>query len=149
MKRLLLLLGIGLIGLSSCMEQGRITKAKVPGEVKKTFDQSYPDIDIVEWSKKGDDYEAEFKQYGREFEVMYNEMGDRIAVEEEILVTELPSKAHEYIDANYPDFIIDEVDKIKTNQGQYFEVDLVKGDEEAELIFSNQGMIRKTKDEDN
>lgn len=149
MKKLLLVLGVGIIGLSACMQQGRITAAKVPGEVMKNFNQSYPEIEIVEWSREGDDYEAEFKRRGKEFEILYSKTGERLAVEEEVLVSDLPQKAHEYIGSNYPDFIIDEVDKVKTNKGEYFEVDLLKGNEEAELLFSIEGIVLKTKDEDN
>ena len=68
--------------------------SKVPDAVKIAFAKAYPETDDIDWSKEGNNYEAEFDVAGgKEMSVVYDANGGLLETEMPIAFSELPKAA--------------------------------------------------------
>ncbi len=124
---------------------GQIAKSKnIPLPVENNFQQLYPSADKVKWEKEGENYEVNFKVNKKKISITFDSLGKLIEKEEDIEISQLPAKASEYINKNYPKSKIKEIEKKTDAQGMItYEVE-VRG---KELVFdANGNLIKETKD---
>jgi hypothetical protein len=124
---------------------GQIAKSKnIPWLVENTFQQLYPSADKVKWEKEGENYEVNFKVNKKKVSITLDSLGKLIEKEEDIEISQLPAKAGDYINKNYPKSKIKEVEKKTDAQGMItYEVEVRR----KELIFdANGNLIKETKD---
>ncbi len=74
MKNLVVVLAAALfISLTACAQ----TPKDLPVKVKTSFDQKFPGVQKVKWSKENaTEWEAEFKMAGKEYSANYTAEGD-------------------------------------------------------------------------
>ncbi len=108
------------------------------------FKSQYPDVTDVTWEQEGEFTEAEFEQNGIEISILYDADGNVIETETEIDVNQLPEIITTYISENYSGSEIEEVEKIESAKGNFFEVEIEnENDQEVELLFDAVGNFVK------
>jgi uncharacterized membrane protein YkoI len=142
MKKLIVLTAI--LGSFTLGYSQKIKETDVPGPVKENFKKNYPQASGVKWEKENENYEGSFKESGKEISAVFDASGKFLQKEIEIAVSDLPSKVSEYVNKTYPGFNLDEASKITDASGKvFYEVEIEKGKEEAELIFDESGNFLK------
>ena len=116
--------------------------SQVPKKVRDSFASEFKSTN-ANWSKEDDGYEASFKKDGKELSLVFDVDGQLIERETEIVKTELPSVVSDFISKNYPGFKYEEIAKIESKKGNFFEIEIAKKDSQYELIFDSQGLIEK------
>ncbi|SDY41626.1 Putative beta-lactamase-inhibitor-like, PepSY-like [Nitrosomonas sp. Nm33] len=129
-----------------------LSKHQVPKAVLEAFEKAYPNTKKVEFEKgvfEGKDaYEVEYKEDGREHEILYSPEGVVLQKEETIDVKTLPEPVVQAISKAHPKATIKEAEKIMKPDGTItgYEVELkTEGKElELELELDLNGNILKT-----
>src|SRR5690554_1587952 len=105
------ILALGIFGCSF-MEKD-IPASKVPAAVKASFDKEYANPVDVEWEKKKGNYEADFEVENIDYSAVFNEEGQLLMAKIDIEKEALPATITQKISEEYPDYIIDDADKIE------------------------------------
>jgi hypothetical protein len=124
----------------------KIPAHEVPAIVKDAFNKTYAWKD-VQWSKEERNFEAEFKQGGRNISVVLNTSGDVIEVETEIRKKELPVSILHVLKRDYSTYEFEEFAKIESGGSLTYEVEVEKNEQSFDLIFNADGTLieKKTK----
>lgn len=134
MKKLILLAVITVF-MIQVQAQKLITK-DVPAATTTAFAKANPTIQNVEWSKAGNDYEAQFTANSLATTATYDASGALLKTIEIISVTELPATATEYVKKNYKVEEVEKVSKITNANNVVSYLVKVKG---IELTFDLMG----------
>jgi len=142
-------LALVFIMLSCSQERTAKEKGDIPEPVLKSFQADNPDAKDAKWEKDGELYVVEYDKDSFEKEVVYDVNGKVVEWEIEIPVESLPQAIIDYIDVNYPDFIIIDAEKIETKEGLFYGTDIESGEDlEMELVFDEQGQFIKEEGDD-
>jgi hypothetical protein len=131
----------GVIGLSGYGQ--KIKQSQVPAAAKTTFEKKYPGVQ-GSWDKEDGNYEANFKQGGKDMSVLIDKDGPILETETDIAVTDLPKAAQDYVKQHYAGAKITEAAKIiKANGDINYEAEVNHKD----VVFDVNGkFIKETKD---
>ena len=127
-----------------------VNKHQVPKTVLETFDKAYPNAKEVEFGKEMIEgkavYEVEYKENGREYEILYDSDGAILQKEETIDVKTLPEGVVQAIFQAYPKATIEEAKKVMKHDGTVtgYEVEIKTEGKEFELELDTYGKILKT-----
>jgi hypothetical protein len=138
MKKLILLVVITVF-MMQVQAQKLITK-DVPAAITTAFAKANPTIQDVEWSKAGNDYEAQFTAKNLPTTATYNASGALLKTVEIIPVTDLPDSATEYVKKNYKLEEVEKVSKVTNANNVASFLVKVKG---IELTFDLMGTFIK------
>ncbi|GAB4251002.1 MAG: hypothetical protein Kow0079_04650 [Vicingaceae bacterium] len=157
MKNLNLLVIAGVIGIfTSCSKEKQsvdnqnasINNNGIPENVLKTFNQNYPEAKNVEWEMEGNNYEAVYTENNLEKSIVYNKEGVIILTETQINITDLSENIKNYINENYPASEIEKAEKEDSNEGVFYEVEIINDNDEVELVFDSNGNFLKVEKDD-
>lgn len=142
MKKLfLILLCLGVCNLATAQD---LHKRDVPSVILNQFNKEFPKAYDVEWEKKGDLYKVEFETgWKKDHDVWYNSEGKIVKHKEELSSKDLPKPIKDYIQQEYKDYKIDEVDKITEKNEVLYKVEVEKYDREIKLFFNEDGTLSK------
>jgi uncharacterized membrane protein YkoI len=132
--------------VATTVQAQKMDSKDVPATVKSGFQKSYM-VKDAKWDKEGDNYEASFKQKGKEMSVVIDAKGNIIETEVEIAKSELPAAVLEVLKKDYAEFDIEEAAKITANGVITYEAEVEKGKQTFELIFDQQGKLLKKEEE--
>lgn len=136
MKRLLFVM-LTITGLQVSAQ--KMDLAKVPATVKATFTKTYPNA-TAKWEMEDKNYEAAFKQDGKDITVVIDAKGQLLETETGIKMNELPKAATDYFAKHYKGKKITETAMIKKANGDInYEAEVNKVD----VIFDNKGNFLK------
>lgn len=136
MKRLLFVM-LTITGLQVSAQ--KMDVAKVPATVKATFTKTYPNA-TAKWEMEDKNYEAAFKQDGKDITVVIDAKGQLLETETGIKMNELPKAATDYLAKRYKGKKITETAMIKKANGDInYEAEVNKVD----VIFDNKGNFLK------
>lgn len=127
-----------------------VSRHQVPKAVLEAFENAYPDAKEVEFEKGMIEdkavYEVEYKENGREYEILYDSDGAILQKEETIDVKTLPEKVVQAISQAHPKAIIEEAKKVMKHDGTVtgYEVEIKIEGKELELELDTDGKILKT-----
>lgn len=118
-------------------------ETKVPKAVTDSFTKLYPKVTDVKWDKEGKtEFEAGFKENGKDVSVVFDEKGNLIETETAIQINELPKSAASFVEKNYTGFKISEAAKIISAKGEVtFEAEITKDKVKKDLLFDSKGNI--------
>jgi hypothetical protein len=141
MKKLFLML-LALSGSVAAFSQ-KIDAVKVPQAVKDGLKKSHPAATPAwEWEDKN--YEANFKENGKEISCVLNKQGTILETETVITTAALPQPARTYLETHYKGKKVKEVAMIvKANGETSYEVVLPSG----ELLFDASGNFKTVEKE--
>jgi len=129
------------------------TSAQNPPEaVLKAFTAKFANAKEVEWEKEEDsEWEAEFEMDEEEYSANFSNSGEWLETEMEIETEDLPKEILEVLASEFPGYEIEEAETEKTPSGDFYELEIEKGEEEMEVKMDKSGKIleKETKDEDN
>ena len=142
MKKLILFLAIVVCCIQA--QAQKMMAKNVPAAVTAAFSKSYPSIKDVDWSKDGNNYEAEYDENKIDMSVTYSASGKLIETEMEIDASMLPAPVMDYVKKNYKEDEVKEASKITAANGTVTYEAEVKG---MDLIFDSKGkFIKSVKD---
>lgn len=136
--------------LAGCSKQESETASSpaVPDAVVRSFQTTNPAVKDAIWQKEGDGFEAEWKVDGMERGITYNEKGEVLIMEEQVLETDMPGAIAPYLAENHAGLRIVKVGK-EINAGvTTYEVELDNAGQELELVFDAQGNFQGVEADD-
>ena len=137
MKKLFLSIAIVFsLGISA---QKQSKKMLVPTNVKAAFEKDYPKVK-AKWGMENADFEAEFSLNGKDASAVYDKNGHKKAFEIDIKMSEIPTKALDYLKQNYPNNKISESAKITDDKNIVtFEAEIQKNKKSFDVLFDANG----------
>ncbi|SDX02235.1 PepSY domain-containing protein [Nitrosomonas communis] len=127
-----------------------VSKDQVPKAVLEAFEKAYPNAKKVEFEKEmfegKEAYEVEYKENGKEYEILYSSEGEVLQKEETIDVKELPESIVQAISKVHPKATIKEAEKLMKPDGTVtgYEVEIKEDGKKLELELDANGNILKT-----
>jgi len=137
MKKLGLFAFVGL--LVAQVSAQKINVSEVPELVRAAFNKSYPNAKPV-WEKESGNFEASFKEEGKEVSVIIDHKGMILETETGMAVTELPATALEYLKSHYKGMKVKEAAKIVKAGG---EIMYEAGMNGKDILFDADGKFLK------
>ena len=138
MKKLILLLTI--VAFTTQLQAQKMMSKNVPADIKASFHNEYPSVMDVDWSKEGNNYEAEYDTKQGDMSVTYGPDAKMIEMEMEIAKSSLPQNIMDYIKRNYNEDEVKEASKITDAKGVVTYEAEVKG---MDLLFDLKGNFIK------
>lgn len=116
--------------------------------VKTTFAKKFPKAEKVTWEQENEsEWEAEFKLNGKKHGATFNANGQWLETEQAIKKSALPEAIKATLNTQFKGYKIDDVEKVITQDGTFYEMELEKGEEEWEVMFDENGAIVKKESE--
>ena len=142
MKKVLILMTLLVTGFAQAQ---KLKESEVPKAVKDSFAKRFPNLKGVEWSKESEtEFEAEFKNAGKEQSANFDQAGKWLVTETEIKKADLPQPVQASIAKEFAGFKVEEAEKVETaNDGIQYEVALEKGESNYEVLLSEDGKMLK------
>ena len=141
MKKTMKLLAILFLGTGTIFAQ-EIPESQVPSVIVNNFKKEFPKASDVEWERQGDQYNVEFEiGWFTDYEAWFTETGKIIRFTEDISERDLPEAIKNAIKTQYKGYRIDDVEKITENGVETYKVEIEKGDDERNLVFSTNGEL--------
>lgn len=128
-------------GLLTACSNREISSSKVPSVVLNAVSEQYPSQEKVEWKKLGNVYEAEIDLNDSvDVTVQVAENGQVVLQKQDITIAELPAPVQATIKAQYPDYTIDDVEKLTKGSVVYYQLELeATGKKDKNIVFSADG----------
>ncbi len=140
MKSTILVVTASLFFLYSCSQD--IPNSKVPSVVLNAVQAKFGNANKIEWERKDNLYEAEFKMDSVEYAVYIDPTGKLVLHKMDIKENELPATVSSIIRTEYIGYKIDDAKKIEKDGIAYYEVELEgKGKKDLKLNFSADGKL--------
>ena len=118
----------------------KIDASKVPTIVKATFNKVFGQITNAKWMMEAKNYEAAFKQNGKNVSIVIDAKGMLLETETAIKISELPKAAANYLSTHFNGKKIAETAVIKKANGEInYEAEVNKID----MIFDSNGKFLK------
>ncbi|MES2780716.1 MAG: PepSY-like domain-containing protein [Bacteroidota bacterium] len=134
MKKLLLMMAAAMI--TSLAFAQKMNEKDVPAEVKVAFTEQFTGATATKWEKEKGQYEVEFVWNKKEQWALFDERGNLVETEVEVLLTDLPQGVLAYMKTHYVSEKIKEATRITNGKGVVtYEVE-IKG---KDLIFDSNG----------
>ena len=127
-----------------------VSKHEVPKAVLEAFEKAYPNAKEVEFEKEIFEgkaaYEVEYKENGREYEILYNSDGVILQIEETLDVKALPEPIIQAISKAYPKATIEDAERVIKSDGTVtvYEIEIKTEGKKLELELDSNGKILKT-----
>lgn len=139
-KVLLTAMVVAVATLQSCGQN-------VPEKVKSGFSQKFPNASSVKWDKESDtEWEAEFKMNGKDYSANFTIDGKWKETEYEIKKSEIPQAVKDAASRDYSGYDIEAAEKTETPEYDAYELELEKGEEVVEIVYSADGKVIKKKE---
>ncbi len=123
--------------------QRDIDISDVPATVQDAFKAKFADATDVEWEMQDKQYIAEFEmQDDTDYHVLFDAVGKMISQKQEIEETDLPSEVVSAIKKDYPDYEIDDAEKLTKDGETYYQVELEKFLRDKKKVYSADGELR-------
>jgi len=129
--KLTIILAGALIATSIVANAQKINADKLPATVKESFAKAYPKATATHWDKEDADFEASFKNEGKELSVVFDAKGVVKEVETEVKLSDLPVSVQTALKG----MKVKEAAEIKKGGKTYYEAE-VKG---KDLYFDASG----------
>ena len=119
----------------------------IPEKVRTAFNKQFPNARSVAWEREsGHEWEADFKISDTSYSASYLHDGSWLETAHEIEQEEIPEKIRQALTKLFPDYILEESEKLETSAGGGYEFELEYGDLEIEVIMDPDGKILKKVD---
>jgi hypothetical protein len=135
MKKTILM---GIMAFAALTSQAQ--KNSIPDAVKAKVTSVYPKATAVKFDKEGKEFEAGFKNEGKEMSILMDAQGNILETETDITVADLPKNVQEYLAKNFKGKKIKEAATIVDAKGvKKFEAEIGGKD----YLFDEKGNLLK------
>lgn len=145
MNKYLTIMTIGfMLSASACAQKH--SEEEVPEVVKTAFSQKFPAAKKVSWDMESStEWEAEFKQDGKEYSANFLADGKWQETEHEINKADIPEAIKQTLAQDFVGYEIEEAEISEKSGGSVYELMVEKGEEEWELVFDAGGKLIEKK----
>ncbi len=112
-----------------------------PKEVQDSFIKMFKSATDVKWEQEENEWEAEFKKDGTSMSASFNNAGEWLETETKINGKDLPAEIHKAINLKFNGWEIEEIESIEKPDYKGYEIELEKGNTEAEIQITASGDI--------
>ena len=138
MKKLLPILFISLLALWACDEEN----IPVNNDIRSFIEQKYEGAKILYAEKDfNGEIEVEIIHNNTSKEVKFNRKNNWICTTWDIPTSQLPDAARNSILGQYPNYRIDDVDYVEKPTGDYYKVEIEKGEWDRTVFVTANGEI--------
>ena len=142
MKFLVVTLMLSIYSLTSYAQRD-INITDVPAAVQDAFKSEFANATDVEWEMQDNQYIVEFEmQDDTDYHALFDASGNMISQKQEIEETSLPTEVVTAIQKDYPDFEVDDAEKLTKDGETYYQVELDKFLREEKKVYSADGELR-------
>ena len=138
MKRLLPILLISLAAIGACDEENVAINESIRSFIKERYDGAR--ILYAEKDFNGE-IEVEIIHDNIKKEVKFNRKNQWINTSWDITIHQLPDIMQKSVQNNYPQYIIENTDYVETPTGDYYRIELEKGEWEKIVLVTANGEI--------
>lgn len=126
---------------------GAFAQKTPPASVQNAFSEKFPEAKSVKWEmESANEWEVDFKMNRNKMSASFDNKGDWQQTETSIKMNELPGAVVDAISAQFDSYEADEPEKIEMADGEVsYELELEKGKEEWEVVFSSEGQLLSKK----
>ena len=124
-------------GIDGNQENGGMLDAAV----KNFILEKYPTAQVLEYDYDDGLLEVEIWHENKEKNVYFNGAKDWVRTEWDITRNELPTAVTNTVEKQYAGFSIDDIEYVQTPTGDYYRIELERGDNERELRIDAAGKI--------
>jgi len=143
MKKTIVVLFSGLLALGACAQ-----KSNPPKEVTSAFSTKFGTVKDLKWDQEdANEWEAEFKMNGTEMSASFDQSGTWLETETEIKKRDLPENILNAVNTQFEGWKIEEVEKIEMPDFSGYELAIEQGENEKEILVSEDGKITVKKEE--
>jgi len=126
--------------LTACSQD--IPASKIPSLVLNTVLTKFPGASNIEWEKKKNYYEAEFKIDSVEHQLDIDADGHLLQQKKELHKSEIPVEIKQTVQSNYPEYKIDDADLIDKNGKLVYELELeARGKKDKKIYCTADGKL--------
>ena len=138
MKKLLPILLISLAALWSCEEEN----IPVNNEIRNFIEQKYDGATILYAEKDfNGEIDVEIIHNNTKKEVKFNRKNNWINTSWDVAIHQLPEIVIENVQNSYPQYVIEDADYVETPTGDYYRIELEKGEWEKVVLVTLDGVI--------
>ena len=138
MKKLLPILLISLVALWACEEEN----IHVSNEIRNFIEQKYDGATILYAEKDfNGEIDVEIIHNNTKKEVKFNRKNQWINTTWDVAINQLPEIVIENVQNSYPQYVIDDADYVETPTGDYYRIELEKGEWEKVVLVTLDGVI--------
>lgn len=135
------LLAIFFLGTGTIFAQDML-ESQVPSVIVNSFKKEFPKASDVEWERQGDQYNVDFEiGWFTDYEAWFTASGKLIRYTEDISEGDLPKTVKHAIKNQYKGYRIEDAKKIIENGVETYSVEIEKGNDERDLVFSTNGKL--------
>jgi hypothetical protein len=114
-------------------------------ELATKFKAAFPTASDVEWEVADSIYEVEFDVRFRDWKAYYDAEGNLLMTVEEIYRSELPAVVKNAVEAKYPKYHFEDMDKIRRGTEVLYRIEMELHDTDVELLVRSNGTIAEEK----
>lgn len=115
--------------------------ADIQSELSKFVAQKYPGAVIMDTEFDDGEFEVEIVHEGRGKGVYFSKDYNWLRTEWDVRKNELPAAVLAQLNASYPSWKIDDAEYVETPSGDWFKIELEKGDSEVKIRITPAGVI--------
>jgi hypothetical protein len=104
------------LGAAACAAQ-RMRPEDVPTTLTETFTVLYPDLRLLHWVRRGENYEAKFRSRSGFGSLLFDRSGNLLEREKDISIDDLPKEAASAAKKQIPEMSITGAGKITDTDG--------------------------------
>ncbi len=109
-----------------------------PG-VERAVLAKYPKATIIDIEYEDGEIEVEIIHDGRGKDVYFNKAYEWLRTEWDVRRSEIPVAVLEFISKNWPSYSIDDAEFTETPGGEWYEIEIEKGDDEIKVMIAPNG----------
>lgn len=132
-------------------EKGIFDATIMPPKMLEKIKTDYPDQDLntIQWAERKYGWEALFESEGQDFEVEFNKSGEWLETElENVPQTLIPQFVIKAVKQRFPSSQFKEFEIEYTQEGTFYEIEIVDDGQERELYYNDKGERKSNKYED-
>lgn len=115
--------------------------ADIQSELSKFVAQKYPGAVIMDTEFDDGEFEVEIVHAGRGKDVYFSKDYNWLRTEWDVRKNEFPAAVLAQLNASYPSWKIDDAEYVETPSGDWFKIELEKGDSEVKIRITPAGVI--------
>lgn len=124
----------------------RVTIDNVPENIAAAFKAKFSIAEKVSWAVDDDNYKADFKISKVDFTATFDRAGKWLMTEKFIKPSELPKVVRDSVTKEFGQlsgYTYEDVERVETEKGITYEMNIKKGELAYELVISEKGDISK------
>ncbi|MBU2913488.1 MULTISPECIES: PepSY-like domain-containing protein [Reichenbachiella] len=139
--RIVFVAGLLVASTHFCIGQD-LSPRQIPSLVLNSFKQGFPKAYDIEWEMNGNQYNVEFETgMFTDHEIWYDTTGKIIRHEEDISRDQLPTQVIAKLDKDFKGFQTDDIQRITTQSGIEYSLELDSNTQEWKIILNQKGEI--------